>query len=159
LVFTGIGTEHATGRATPVGSIRGTASNVLGLGYVSNPDMDALIACADVVVSSSLYEAGNGPGLDAWGLGVPVAMSDIPVFREHLDVQGVEAALFDPRSPTAIAGAIRSILEDPAAARMRAERSKQAIETSSTWTDTASEYLNVIDHTIESKQAERPKAS
>jgi glycosyltransferase involved in cell wall biosynthesis len=148
LVFTGIGTELATGRASTIGSIRGAASNVFGLGYVSNQDMDALIACAEVVVSTSLYEAGNGPGLDAWGLGVPVAMSDIPVFREHVDVQGLEAALFDPRSPASIADAIRSILEDPPAAREGAARSKHLMETSRSWADTASEYLHVIDEAV-----------
>jgi len=114
LVLTGAGTEAASGVATSIGTIAAAEPpDVLGLGYVSNDQIDALIAHAAVVVNPSLYEAGNGPGVDAWSHGVPVAMSDIPSFREHLDVQGVRAVLFDPRDPADIAVKVIGILENP----------------------------------------------
>ena len=74
--------------------------------------MNALIMCASAVVNTSLYEAGNGPGIDAWALGVPVAMSDIPCFTEHIKYQNIRAELFDPRDPRDIAAKILTILNN-----------------------------------------------
>ncbi len=73
-------------------------NRVCGLGHVSDEDLVSLIQLAEVVVNPSLNEAGNGSGADAWAVGSPVAMSDIPPFREHLDFLGVKASLFNPRS-------------------------------------------------------------
>jgi glycosyltransferase involved in cell wall biosynthesis len=145
LVLTGVGTEAATGRSTSIGSIRGASEpDVIGLGYVSNHEMDDLIGRAAVVVNPSLYEAGNGPGLDAWSRGTPVAMSDIPSFTEHLDVLGVEAAVFDPRDPEDIAAKLADVLDHPDAWAAVAARSKSAIS-GRTWDQVASEYLSVFD--------------
>ncbi len=128
LVLTGPGTEALVGEARSLGMVRrGRAGNVLGLGYVSNEDMDSLLDGASVVISTSLYEAGNGPGVDAWMRGVPVAMSNIPSFTEHLEVHGVEASIFDPTSPKDIARVIGEILRNPEEAGRRAERSKAAL--------------------------------
>ncbi len=61
-----------------------TPQNIYGLGYVDNVEIDGLIQSAHIVVNSSLYEGGNGPGFDAWSRGIPVAMSNIPPFLEHV---------------------------------------------------------------------------
>jgi glycosyltransferase involved in cell wall biosynthesis len=149
LVLTGARTHAVTGHATPIGTVRSEDDpDVIGLGYVSNEDIDALIAGAAAVVNPSLYEAGNGPGLDAWSLGTPVAMSDIPAFREHLTRLGVEAAVFDPRSPADIAAKVASILDDPIRWRESAARSKAAIRARG-WEDVAADYLRVFDSALE----------
>ena len=159
LVFTGDGTQTATGSATSLAVEHGTgAVDVIGLGYVSNDQMDALIRCAAVLVSSSLYETGNGPGLDAWFYGVPVAMSDIPQFREHIEVQGVWAEIFDPRDPRDIAAKIASILRDENDALARAAASATAIR-SHTWNVAAKDYLTIFDDTLRSHQAATGVAS
>jgi len=148
LVLTGLGTEAVKGRACAHGVARGEGNpNVLGLGYVTNRQVDALIRCASAVVSTSLYEAGNGPGLDAWVRGVPVAMSAIPPFLEHLEVQGVRAKVFDPRDPRDIAGKIGEILSNPEAARRDAAISRENIR-SVTWSQTADGYLSVFDELV-----------
>lgn len=148
LVITGSGTEAATGRSTAVGSIVDHADpDVIGLGYVSNERIDALISGAAVVVNPSLYEAGNGPGVDAWSSGTPVAMSDIPAFREHLSALGVQASLFDPRDPDDIAAKISDVLEHPEEWSVRAAASKVAIQERS-WDDVAADYLTVFDRAI-----------
>jgi glycosyltransferase involved in cell wall biosynthesis len=145
LAFTGNGTEVVTGQATAVGTIRGVPdADVIGLGYVSNEEIDALIEGASVVVNPSLYEATNGPGLDAWSRGTPVAMSRIPPFLEHLTSLRVEAALFDPRDPDDIAAKIADILDRPDHWAEVAARSKTAVG-SRTWADVATEYLEVFD--------------
>lgn len=151
LVLTGVGTEAATGRSSSIGSIRGDLEpDVIGLGYVSNQAMDDLIGRAAVVVNPSLYEAGNGPGLDAWSRGTPVAMSDIPSFTEHLGALGVEAAVFDPRDPDDIAAKLSDVLDRPDVWTAAAARSKAAIG-GRTWDQVAAEYLAVFDAAYEAR--------
>lgn len=153
LVVTGPGTEILNGHACEIGlELNFGEQNVVGLGYVTNQQMDALIQCASVVVSTSLYEAGNGPGLDAWARGVPVAMSNIPAFKEHMDVQDVRAEVFDPRDPKDIAEKIHYILANPEKAEADARYSQDALG-KITWTQTAEKYLNVFDKAM--KGAER----
>jgi glycosyltransferase involved in cell wall biosynthesis len=148
LVVTGLWTDAVTGHATSIGSARdGTSPNVIGLGYVTNEQIDSLIECASVVVNASLYEAGNGSGLDAWSRGVPVAMSDIPSFTEHVRVFGVDATVFDPRSPSDIADKIGEILDHPDTWRERGRQSRKAIERL-TWDGVAYGYLAVFDATL-----------
>lgn len=145
LVLVGYGTEALNGVACEIGiECRTEGKNVWGLGYVSNREIDALIQCAEVVVSTSLYEAGNGPGLDAWGKGVPVAMSKIPPYLEHLQYLGVKAKTFDPRNPFEIADRIAEILLHHVESKRDAEVSRAAIS-KRTWEDVARDYLRVFD--------------
>lgn len=111
LVFAGSGTEVINGHSCSIGLELGCEpQDVIGLGYVSNEEIDALIQCAAVVVNPSLYEGGNVPGFDAWARGVPVAMSNIPPFLEHMAVHHVRAEVFNPRSPEDIAEKLDAIL-------------------------------------------------
>jgi len=148
LVFTGLGTEVIDGRACAVGVEMGCEpKDVYGLGYVSNEEIDALIQCATAVVNPSLYEGGNVPGFDAWERGVPVAMSDIPPFQEHVSVHGAHAEFFNPRSPEEIAAAIERILCDPEQMKQKALQSKEAIS-HFTWERAAEGYLNIFDEIL-----------
>lgn len=148
LVFTGSGTEGVNGKSCEIGVERNqTPQDVFGLGYVSNEQIDALIQCAAVVVNPSLYEGGNGPGFDAWARGVPVAMSHIPPFLEHLQTHDVRAEIFDPRSPQDIAEKLERILLDPKKAAEDTEHSKTAISRF-TWESSAEGYLAVFDEVL-----------
>ncbi len=144
LVLTGSESKLATGRATKIGSVMGKEKpNVIGVGYVTEVEMDALCMCASALVSSSLYEAGCGPGYDGWLRGVPVAVSDIPQFREHSDVQGVHAEYFDPRNPLDIAAKIKRIFDNPGMWAELTMESQLRIR-HYTWESTASHYLNLF---------------
>lgn len=148
LVLTGPDVEKINGHACETGVESGLGvQDVFGLGYVTNRQMDALIQCASVVVSTSLYEAGNGPGVDAWARKVPVAMSNIPAFTEHIRVQDVRAEVFDPRSPQDIADKIGNILTDPEKAKTDALHSQEAMK-KITWLHTAANYLAVFDNAM-----------
>jgi len=145
LVFTGAGTEAINGRACEIGLEKCLdGQDVYGLGYVANAQIDALIQCADVLVNPSLYEGGCGPGFDAWARGVPVAMSHIPPFLEHIKAHGVRAQIFDPRSPQDIAEKIDAILSHPAQSAEDVAHSKRAIS-HFTWELSAQGYLDVIE--------------
>ena len=153
LILTGPETERIRGQISEIGiELDRKGQDVIGLGYVSNVQMDALIQCAKVIVSSSLYEAGNGPGLDAWARAIPVAMSNIPPFTEHITVQDVRAQVFDPRNPEDIADKIDVILSAPERARENALYSQQAMN-KLTWENVAKKYLSVFDKaTIEANK-------
>jgi glycosyltransferase involved in cell wall biosynthesis len=155
LVLTGNGTESLTGRASQIGIERGSdPANIIGLGYVTNRQIDSLIKCAVILVTPSLYEAGNGPGVDAWSLGVPVAMSDVPCFSEHLHHQQVQAELFDPLNPDDIANKIAKILTDPKYAASMAKNSQTAIN-KMTWASVAEKYLTIFKKAVNGQSNER----
>lgn len=152
LVLTGYGTEIATGIATSLGVQRRTENpNVIGLGYVSNVQIDALIQCALAVVTTSLYEAGNGPGLEAWAKGIPVAMSNIPSYVEHVKLQGVRAELFHPRDPNDIAEKITNILLNPKRAKADALISQKALQ-GLTWSNVAEKYLSIFEEAVSNEK-------
>jgi glycosyltransferase involved in cell wall biosynthesis len=148
LVFTGSDTEVINGRCSTIGVEMGyEPKDVFGLGYVSNDEIDSLIQCASVVVNSSLYEGGNVPGFDAWERGIPVAMSNIPPFLEHMFVHQVHAEIFDPRSPEDIAEKLDAILSNPEQAKLKALQSKEAIS-HFTWERSAEGYLKIFEEML-----------
>jgi hypothetical protein len=122
--------------------------DVRGLGFVTDEEVDALTRSARLVVSTSLYEAGCGPALDAWQFGVPVAFSNIPPFLEQLDALDVEAWSFDPKDPEDIAQVVWRALDEWDESLAMAARSKEAIK-HYTWDQAAQSYLGIFAHAIE----------
>lgn len=118
-----------------------------GLGYVPDADADALISGARVCVSPSLYEAGSGPGVDAWSLGTPMCMSDIPAFKEHLPVLGVDAEFFNPLDSNSMSSAITALLSQEDRMAEMASKSLRAMR-ARTWTDVAREYRDAFNAAI-----------
>lgn len=165
VVFTGFGTDAlGTGKwasfaeadAYLAQSGLNLGTDVRGLGFVTDEEVDALTQSARVVVSTSLYEAGCGPALDAWQFGVPVAFSNIPPFVEQLDALGVEAMVFDPRDPDDIARVVWSAMTDREASLAMAARSKTAIAGHS-WERAAAAYLGVFQDAIEHYRSRRAR--
>lgn len=145
LVLTGPYTEQIRGEANKAGAVcPGGKGNVHGLGYVSTAEMEALISFAAVVLSCSLYEAGNGPGIEAWAKARPVAMSNIPSFLEHIRVWGVHAEIFDPHSIDEMTRAIDVVLTDPEKALALARQSRERIQELN-WDVVADQYLVLFD--------------
>ena len=89
------------------------------LGGVSDEEYAEALLRARVLASASLDEGFGLPVVEAMAAGTPVAISDIPIFRE---VAGEHAEFFDPASPTDAARAI-SALEDDSLWSRRSEAS------------------------------------
>lgn len=144
LILAGQGTQEIFGTANSswyIDSIPGRAAgDVQGLGLLPDHEITALIKRAKLVINASLYEAGNGSGLDAWALGTPVAMSAIPAFLEQLQFLGVHAETFHPRCCHEIGQAITRILDAPEKAQSLALLSKSNLERY-TWKEVADKYL------------------
>jgi glycosyltransferase involved in cell wall biosynthesis len=123
--------------------------DVCGLGYVSDEEVDALTRMAGLVCSTSLYEAGCGPALDAWQFGVPVAFSAIPPFLEQMVALGTSAWTFDPNDPEDIARAITLAFTDSARSQEMALSSARGIA-SHTWDEVARAYLGILEQAARS---------
>lgn len=124
--------------------LEATKNQVVSLGMKSDQQVAALIQQARLVINASLYEAGNGSGLDAWALGAPVAMSDIPAFREHLSTLGVQAELFHPRCCFSIRDAICRVLDDRELADSMVSASRSAMQNYD-WLKVANRYLGAFE--------------
>ena len=112
LVFTGPGTEILNGiYLNNQLQLQKKNQSIYGLGHIENDEIDYLIKKAKIVINCSLYEPGNGSGLDAWKIGTPVAMSNIPAFKEHIKYLGVIAQIFDPLDASDISKKLNKILK------------------------------------------------
>ena len=108
-------------------------------GYVDQAELPALYAGARLFVYPSLYEGFGLPPLEAMACGVPVSASRRASLPE---VVGDAGLLVDPMDDTAIAGHMRSLIEDDA---MHAHLSSagQARAATFTWRNFALETLAV----------------
>lgn len=89
-------------------SLAPTGSLVFHQG-VSDEEYIALLSTATALVTASLNEGFGLPLVEAMAGGTPVAVSDIPIFREI----GADAAVyFDPHSSDSFAAGIRSLESD-----------------------------------------------
>jgi glycosyltransferase-like protein len=108
------------------------------LGTVADAELPSWYAAADVFAFPSTKEGWGLAILEAMSAGLPVAASDLPVFREYL-ASGREALLVPVDDPAALAWALTSILGD----RQLAERLRAAGRTVAarfTWEATAAEH-------------------
>lgn len=87
----------------------GVADRVQLLGYVSDSTKADLLAGAEVMAFPSLYEGFGLPVLEAMQAGVPVVSTRVGAIPE---VAGRSAILVEPQDPSALAGALLSVVED-----------------------------------------------
>ncbi|MBD5397987.1 glycosyltransferase [bacterium] len=118
--------------------------DVKSFGLLSNDEFSMLMQGAKMVVNSSLCEAGNGSGLDAWQLGVPVVMSNIEPFMNQIEHLGVKAETFDPRNSSDIARAILYLLDNPKVAEQNVKDSLEAMK-KYTWKKVGKQYLDIFE--------------
>jgi glycosyltransferase involved in cell wall biosynthesis len=145
LVLAGKATEASTGwleridRAPLKGAVR-------HIGYVDPSARRQLYEGARLLVQPSFEEGFGLPVLEAMTLGVPVVAANRGALPEVL---GDAGPLVDPDDPDAMARAIGSILDDPAAAESAAARGIRQAQRY-TWEHTArsvyAAYLAAISH-------------
>jgi glycosyltransferase involved in cell wall biosynthesis len=92
------------------GSFGALPDGVEARGLVARGELVALMQRSAALVFPSLYEGFGLPPLEAMACGCPVACSNAASLPE---VVGDAARLFDPRDPSAIADAVREVLDTP----------------------------------------------
>ncbi|MAU33966.1 mannosyltransferase [Candidatus Saccharibacteria bacterium] len=109
-------------------------------GGVSDDEYEALLADNALLATASFDEGYGLPIAEALAMGVPVAVSDIPIFHE---VAAGGAVYFDPRRPQDIASAIKR-LDDTATREEVIQRGSSHMATF-TWQASARELLHAIE--------------
>lgn len=113
---------------------------------VSNMQLSALYACAELVVNPTLYEGGFpftfGEGMS---VGTPSIMSDIPQVREVFDGWELDEYMFDPYDYRSIAATIEKALDtlDDLYHRQKKLYDKYRVRT---WNDVGQEYVEAFTH-------------
>jgi len=102
----------------------GIADRVRYLGPVPDADMAALYTLSAGLVMPTFFGPTNIPPLEAWHLGKPVITSDIPGIREQC---GDTSLLVDPRSPQALAQAMKQVWNDPGLCAELVQRGKKRL--------------------------------
>jgi glycosyltransferase involved in cell wall biosynthesis len=120
----------------------GWGRNVPGLKVLSglsDSELAAVYEGAAAFVSASLYEGFGFPVLEAAAKGIPIACSDIPVYREVLAASATSALFFDPLDVSAIAGALELLVR-----QRRSERSGTGLLARS-WDIVATEVISLYE--------------
>ena len=108
----------------------------------SEEDYHHTLRGALALVTASRDEGFGIPLVEAMTNGIPVVVSDIPIFRE---VAGPAALFADPADPSAFAAAVRELTE-PARWRQRSELGRLQSRRFS-WDDSAERLLHVLTET------------
>ncbi|MGK9148840.1 glycosyltransferase family 4 protein [Plantibacter flavus] len=123
LVITG---SHGEDPLTAVVAETGMQDWVDLKGWLSNEELGSLYERATIMAMPSFVDGFSLPALEAMMVGLPVMMSDIPVYHE---VCGDAALYLDPNSLESIAGVMRTAMTEPermaALASAGVERAKQ----------------------------------
>jgi glycosyltransferase involved in cell wall biosynthesis len=121
-------------------------ANVVFHNGVTDAAYAAILRSATALVTASRDEGFGIPLVEAMSLGIPVVVSDIPIFREI----GGDAALFFPADdPDAFAYAVRRLEE----AGEWAARSARSVEQAKgfTWRASAEKLLALLSQTVASR--------
>jgi len=118
--------------------------DLIGLGYISARELQALYEESIGMVQTTLYEAGSFPMVEAMAARKPVAISRIPPIIEQCERVGVVAELFDPHDPEDVARAIWRIWSGCEATDPAVIAANAAAVAARTWDDVAGDYLDLL---------------
>jgi glycosyltransferase involved in cell wall biosynthesis len=122
----------------------GIAARVVFAGAVANAQLPALYAAADVFAFHTLHEGLGIVLLEALAAGCPVVTT---AAGGTLDIvrPGDTGLLVEPGDAAAFAGAVVTILRDPALTDILRARARRAAETEFDWDAVAGRYLDVLE--------------
>lgn len=130
------------GRGTYLDDVQRQAANlgldgtIRFLGWVSEEDLRAIVAAADLAVAPSLYEPFGLIALEAAAIGTPLVVSATGGLAEFAD-DGRRALTFAPGDADSLAQAVSAALADPRATHERAERARESVLADFDWRDLA----------------------
>mgnify|MGYP002401167826 CR=1 FL=1 len=123
----------------------GIADHVRYLGSVPDEDMAALYTLSAGLVMPTYFGPTNIPPLEAWHFGRPVITSDIPGLREQ---NGDASLLVDPRSPQALAEAMKRLWRDEALCAELVQRGSKRLKSYS-WSTFLENVTAVLNEACE----------
>lgn len=106
------------------------------VGHLSDRELTATLAAADLVVLPSKYEPFGIVALEAAAAGAPLVASTAGGLGEVVE-HGRTGLSFEPGDVAGLATAVRTVLDDPAAATRRARAARDRLATDFDWTKIA----------------------
>jgi glycosyltransferase involved in cell wall biosynthesis len=140
------------GDALPAGTVAALGDRVRALGRVSDDDLRALYAGADLFAFPSLHEGFGLPVLEAMVQATPVVCADIPALRE---VAGSAARFVAPRDVAGWAQALRQLLKEEAIRLELAEAGRIRADAFS-WERTVKETRLVYEEALSTRPGSPP---
>lgn len=122
---------------------------LVSLGYIPEIKYQALLSRAAALVMPSLMEGYGLPVEEAIRSGIPVLCSDIPVFREVVELSNGDVLWFDPKDPKDIARALLQLRDHYAEFKQRAEKQVSTARRR-TWGDVAARYWSLLTEVLSS---------
>ena len=126
---------------------RGLSPNVVRAGWLSEDELKALIAAADVALVPSLYEPFGLVALEAMALGTPVVVARTGGLADIVE-EGRTGLSFTPGEPGDLAAAVIETLSDQQAARLRADLARAELPKRFDWRHIAEETVTVYERAI-----------
>jgi glycosyltransferase involved in cell wall biosynthesis len=124
--------------------------------FVSGLTDEQLVACyaeAEVAVVPSLYEGFSLPAIEAMACGVPLVATTGGALPEVVGRHGETALLVPPGDPAALAHAIGTVLDHPELARRLGEAGRKRVLGRFTWQATAKGTAEVYQRILEARAA------
>lgn len=112
------------------------------VGHLSDRGLVACLAAADAVVLPSRYEPFGIVALEAAAAGAPLVSSTAGGLGEVV-IDGETGLSFEPGDIDGMAGAVRAVLDDPAAAVRRAQNAKGRLSSDFNWATIAAATAEV----------------
>jgi glycogen(starch) synthase len=121
------------------------------IGRVDHEQLVAQLHDCDAAVLPSHYEPFGIVALEAAATGAPLVTSNVGGLGEAV-INGETGMSFPPRDVAALAGAVRAVLDDPAAAQRRAVAARKRLDSAFDWHTVAAETAQVY---LAAKRRER----
>ena len=123
---------------------RGLSPAVIRAGWLSEEELKALIAAADVALVPSIYEPFGLVALEAMALGTPVVAARTGGLADIVD-NGRTGLTFTPGDPGELASAVAETLSDPRAAAARADLARAELPKRFNWRHIAEDTVAVYE--------------
>ena len=120
-------------------------------GHLDHDELLVALHDTDVVVLPSHYEPFGIVALEAAAAGAPLVTSNVGGLGEAV-INGETGMSFAPRDIPGLAGAVRAVLDDPAAAQQRADAARELLTSDFDWHTVADETAQVY---LAAKRRER----
>jgi len=136
----------------------GILESVHFLGAVPHDQIPAWLSAADVAVVPSVHDAaGNVDGLPNTVMEIMASSTPLVATRvggiAAVATDGSTASLVAERDPAALAGAIDTLLRNPAARRAIGERARQLVRSQYAWANVAEQFDEVYRRALEDAKA------
>ncbi|MFG2386542.1 glycosyltransferase [Streptomyces avermitilis] len=138
--------EPEAERLLQLAEVEGVADRVRLLGAVDPRRMPALMADADLVLCTPVYEPFGIVPLEATACGTPVVATDVGGHRDTV-ADGHTGRLVAPGDPAAIAGAVRELLAHERKRRRFGETGRERVLARYTWQHVANGVEQVYRRT------------